>query len=29
VPENRRMLFRMGINLGDVLIEGDDSSVTA
>jgi TolB-like protein/class 3 adenylate cyclase len=24
VPEDRRMLFRMGINLGDVLIEGDD-----
>src|SRR5581483_1239027 len=22
VPEDRRMLFRMGINLGDVLIEG-------
>jgi adenylate cyclase len=24
VPEDRRMLFRMGVNLGDVLIEGDD-----
>jgi TolB-like protein len=24
VPEDRRMLFRIGINLGDVLIEGDD-----
>src|SRR5580692_8466597 len=24
VPDDRRMLFRMGINLGDVLIEGDD-----
>src|SRR6516225_4320024 len=24
VPEDRRMLFRMGINLGDILIEGDD-----
>ncbi|MDH2386440.1 adenylate/guanylate cyclase domain-containing protein [Bradyrhizobium sp. CER78] len=24
VPEYRRMLFRIGINLGDVLIEGDD-----
>jgi class 3 adenylate cyclase len=24
VPENRRMLFRIGINLGDILIEGDD-----
>jgi putative ABC transport system substrate-binding protein len=24
VPEDRRMLFRVGINLGDVLIEGDD-----
>src|SRR5262249_43339437 len=24
VPENRRMLFRIGINLGDVLVEGDD-----
>ena len=24
VPADKRMLFRMGINLGDVLIEGDD-----
>jgi class 3 adenylate cyclase len=24
VPSDRRMLFRMGINLGDLLIEGDD-----
>jgi class 3 adenylate cyclase len=24
VPKDRRMLFRIGINLGDVLIEGDD-----
>lgn len=24
VPVDRRMLFRMGINLGDILIEGDD-----
>jgi class 3 adenylate cyclase len=24
VPEDRRMLYRIGINLGDVLIEGDD-----
>jgi TolB-like protein/class 3 adenylate cyclase len=24
VPVERRMLFRMGINLGDILIEGDD-----
>jgi class 3 adenylate cyclase len=24
VPEDRRMLFRIGINLGDILIEGDD-----
>src|ERR1700733_11349743 len=23
VPEDRRMLFRIGINLGDILIEGD------
>src|SRR5215831_77871 len=23
-PENRRMLFRIGINLGDILIDGDD-----
>jgi TolB-like protein len=23
-PEDRRMLFRIGINLGDILIEGDD-----
>src|SRR5450755_4013188 len=24
VPPDRRMLFRIGINLGDILIEGDD-----
>jgi adenylate cyclase len=24
VPEARRMLFRIGINLGDIMIEGDD-----
>jgi hypothetical protein len=24
VAENRRMLFRIGVNLGDVLIDGDD-----
>ena len=24
LPDDRRMLFRMGINLGDILIEGDD-----
>src|SRR5260221_9824753 len=24
VPEERRMLFRIGVNLGDVLIDGDD-----
>jgi adenylate cyclase len=24
IPQNRRMLFRIGINLGDILIEGDD-----
>jgi adenylate cyclase len=24
VPENGRMLFRIGINLGDVIVEGDD-----
>jgi class 3 adenylate cyclase/pimeloyl-ACP methyl ester carboxylesterase len=24
VPQDRRMLFRIGVNLGDVLIEGDD-----
>jgi hypothetical protein len=24
VPEDRHMLFRIGINLGDILIEGDD-----
>jgi len=24
IPQDRRMLFRMGINLGDILIEGDD-----
>src|SRR5215213_11920845 len=24
VPEDRRIEFRMGINLGDVIVEGDD-----
>src|SRR3981189_3752883 len=24
VPQDRRMLFRIGINLGDILVEGDD-----
>ena len=24
IPQDRRMLFRIGINLGDILIEGDD-----
>jgi TolB-like protein/cytochrome c-type biogenesis protein CcmH/NrfG len=24
IPEDRRMLFRIGINLGDILIQGDD-----
>ena len=24
MPVDRRMLFRIGINLGDILIEGDD-----
>jgi TolB-like protein/class 3 adenylate cyclase/Flp pilus assembly protein TadD len=24
VPEDRRMLFRLGINVGDVLVQGDD-----
>jgi len=24
VPVDRRMLFRIGINFGDILIEGDD-----
>ena len=24
VPEDRRMLFRVGINLGDIIIDGDD-----
>ena len=24
VPHDRRMLFRIGINLGDILIEGED-----
>jgi class 3 adenylate cyclase len=24
IPEDRRMLYRIGINLGDTLIEGDD-----
>ena len=24
VPEDRKMLFRLGVNLGDVMVEGDD-----
>jgi class 3 adenylate cyclase len=28
VPQDRRMLFRIGINLGDILIEGTTSLVT-
>src|SRR5215831_12425488 len=24
IPKDRRMLYRIGINLGDILIEGDD-----
>src|SRR5208282_3631819 len=24
VPENKRVVYRIGVNLGDVLIEGDD-----
>src|ERR1700753_1786058 len=24
IPRDRRMLFRMGINLGDILVEGED-----
>jgi len=24
IPEDRRMLYRIGINLGDILIDGDD-----
>jgi class 3 adenylate cyclase len=24
IPQDRRMLYRIGINLGDILIEGDD-----
>src|SRR5205085_3722000 len=24
VPEDRRIVFRMGINVGDIIIEGDD-----
>src|SRR5258708_6892943 len=24
IPQDRRMLFRIGINLGDIVIEGDD-----
>jgi TolB-like protein/class 3 adenylate cyclase/Tfp pilus assembly protein PilF len=27
VPENERMLFRIGINLGDILIEGDNDII--
>jgi len=29
VPQDRRMLLRIGINLGDILIEGDDILVMA
>ena len=29
LPENRRMQFRIGINLGDVIEEGDGSTETA
>src|SRR5207237_9675748 len=24
LPESRRMLFRMGVNIGDVMLKGDD-----
>ena len=24
LPEAKRLLYRMGVNLGDVLVEGDD-----
>ncbi len=24
IPQDKRMLFRIGINLGDILIQGDD-----
>jgi class 3 adenylate cyclase len=24
VPENRKMLFRIGVHLGDVIVDGDD-----
>ena len=24
IPDERKMLFRIGINLGDVLVDGDD-----
>ena len=24
VPENKRVVYRIGVNLGDVLVEGDD-----
>src|SRR5271154_4811870 len=24
IPQGRRMLFRIGVNLGDILVEGDD-----
>ena len=24
IPQDRRMLYRIGVNLGDILIEGDD-----
>ncbi len=24
VPEDRRIIYRIGINIGDVIVEGDD-----
>ena len=28
-PEDKRIVYRIGVNLGDVLIEGDEFSATA
>ena len=28
-PEDKRILYRIGVNLGDVLVEGDEFSATA
>jgi adenylate cyclase len=29
IPEAKRILYRIGVNLGDILIDGEDTSATA